>query len=229
MNNFSSQEQPLSLLSEDAQLDLERHRISATNVMHKHCARLTEAIDRLAYQLPNVARTAFLLAQVLHHGGKVLVAGNGGSAVQAQHFAAELVGRFKREHDPYPVMAITSDAAILTAVANDYGYQYVFARQIQAFGQAGDILIIFSTSGESENLISAASAARYRKMSIIAILGESRCRMENLADVVVQVPAMETATIQELHMLVAHVLCDLIEARFVGEEIDKWGPDSRER
>ncbi len=143
---------------------------------------------------------------------KVLVAGNGGSAAEAQHFAAELVGRFKRERAPYAVLSLTTDTSILTAVANDYGYADVFARQVLAFGQSGDLLIAFSTSGESENLLRAAVAGHQSRMTVIAITGDRPNRLDRLADVTVRVPVVDTAVAQELHMIVTHILCDIAES-----------------
>jgi D-sedoheptulose 7-phosphate isomerase len=142
----------------------------------------------------------------------VLVAGNGGSAAEAQHFAAELVGRFKRERAPYAVLSLTTDTALLTAVANDYGYTDVFARQVRALGQPGDLLVAFSTSGESENLVRAATAARRHGMAVAAVTGGRPSRLERLADVTVRVPVVDTAVAQELHMAVTHILCDIVES-----------------
>jgi len=160
------------------------------------------------------------LIETLRSGHKVLVAGNGGSAAEAQHFAAELVGRFKRERSPYAVLSLTTDTSILTAIANDYGYQDVFARQVLALGQPGDMLIVFSTSGESENLLCAAEAAQRCLMTIIAITGDRPNRLECLADVTVRVPTVDTAITQELHMMVTHILCDIVESELMSCEGD---------
>ncbi len=157
------------------------------------------------------------LVETLRTGHKVLVAGNGGSAAEAQHFAAELVGRFKRERAPYAVLSLTTDTSILTAVANDYGYQNVFARQVSAFGQTGDMLIAFSTSGESENLVYAAEAAQRSSMTVIAITGDRPSRLECLASVTVRVPTVDTAVAQELHMIVTHILCDIVESQLAAQ------------
>ncbi len=160
------------------------------------------------------------LIETLRSGHKVLVAGNGGSAAEAQHFAAELVGRFKRERSPYAALSLSADTSILTAVANDYGYQNVFARQVMALGQPGDMLIVFSTSGESENLLCAAEAAQRCLMTIIAITGDRPNRLESLADVTVRVPTVDTAITQELHMMVTHILCDIVESELMSCEGD---------
>ena len=159
-----------------------------------------------------LAEVAVRLVDTLRTGHKVLAVGNGGSAAEAQHFAAELVGRFKRERAPYAVLSLTTDTALLTAVANDYGYTDVFARQVRALGQPGDLLLAFSTSGESENLVRAATVARRHGMAVAAVTGGRPSRLERLADVTVRVPVVDTAVAQELHMAVTHILCDIVES-----------------
>lgn len=167
-----------------------------------------------------LTEVAARLVETLRTGHKVLVAGNGGSAAEAQHFAAELVGRFKRERAPYAVLSLTTDTSILTAVANDYGYQDIFARQVLALGQPGDLLIAFSTSGESENLVRAAAAAQQCLMIVVAVTGDRPNRLECLADVTVHVPVVDTAVTQELHMVVTHILCDIAETELAACEGD---------
>lgn len=177
---------------------------------------LTQSLSRIAI----IAEVAEQLIETLRSGRKVLVAGNGGSAAEAQHFAAELVGRFKHERSPYAVISLTTDTSILTAVANDYGYQDIFARQVLALGQDGDMLIVFSTSGESENLLCAARAAQQCHMPVIAITGDQPNRLECVADLTVHVPAIDTAITQELHMMVTHILCEIVESELMGFESD---------
>lgn len=160
---------------------------------------------------PALTRAAQALVAALRAGGTVLVAGNGGSAAEAQHFAAELVGRFKRERGPYAAIALTVDSSILTAVANDYGYEQVFARQIAALGRPGDLFIAYSTSGESENLILAARQARGQGMQVLAVTGERFSRLAGLADIALQIAAPDTALTQEIHMMVTHLLCEAAE------------------
>lgn len=192
--------------------------LSLATLLAEHCALLTAALKRLPTQIESLAELAVRLAHALQHGRKVLIAGNGGSAAEAQHFAAELVGRFKRERAPYPVMALTTDTAILTAVANDYGYHDVFARQVLAFGRADDLLIGFSTSGESENVLRAFQAGCEMGMFCAAIVGRRQCRLAGLADLSIQAPAMDTSAIQEIHMVIIHLLCDIVEAHLVEVE-----------
>ncbi len=190
------------------------------NVLALRRRTLDDALAQFATRAQALAEIAKLLVETLRSGHKVLVAGNGGSAAEAQHFAAELVGRFKRERVPYAVLSLTTDTSILTAVANDYGYAEVFARQVRGFGQPGDLLLLFSTSGESENLVRAAMEARRCLVSVAAITGDRSSRLEQIADVTVRVPVVDTAIAQELHMIATHILCDITET-----ELAKWeGP-----
>jgi D-sedoheptulose 7-phosphate isomerase len=177
---------------------------------------LAGTLAELGAQTAALAAVADRLVGTLRGGHKVLVAGNGGSAAEAQHFTAELVGRFKRERDPYAVLALTADTTLLTAVANDYGYADVFARQVRALGQRGDLLLLYSTSGESENVVRAAADARPRGVAVVAVTGARPSRLAAVADTVVRVPIVDTAVAQELHMLVTHVLCDVAEAALAG-------------
>lgn len=181
-------------------------------------ARMDEALAQLGQCAPTLAEVAARVIDVLGSGRKVLVAGNGGSAAEAQHFATELIGRFRREREPYAVVALTADTAALTAIANDYGYQEVFARQVRGLGRRDDLLLLFSTSGESENLVRAASAARQGGLTTVAIVGARPCRLAQQATVTVGVPASEAALVQELHHVVTHLLCEVIEAELARME-----------
>jgi D-sedoheptulose 7-phosphate isomerase len=185
------------------------------NALTCHQKMLDAALAQFIKGATLFTKATARLIETLRTGHKVLVAGNGGSAAEAQHFAAELVGRFKRERSPYAVLSLTADTSIITAVANDYGYQDVFARQVSAFGQPGDMLLAFSTSGESENLMRAAEAAQRCLMTVIAVTGDRPNRLECLADVTVHMPSVDTAITQELHMVVTHILCDIVESELV--------------
>ena len=168
-----------------------------------------------------IARAAALLTDCLFADGKILACGNGGSAADAQHFAAELVGRFERERPELPAIALTTDTSLLTAVANDYSFEHVFAKQVRALGAKGDVLLAISTSGNSQNVIAAILAAHEREMRIVALTGKGGGRIgEILApeDVHLCVPHSRTARIQEVHLLTIHCLCDVVDATLLGDD-----------
>jgi D-sedoheptulose 7-phosphate isomerase len=177
-----------------------------------------DAADDLA---PRIARAAGVLTECLLADGKILVCGNGGSAADAQHFAAELVGRFERERPELPAIALTTDSSLLTAVANDYSFEQIFAKQVRALGSKGDVLLAISTSGNSRNVIAAIEAARQRDMHVVALTGKGGGQMGGLlgdSDVHLCVPHSRTARIQEVHLLTIHCLCDIIDATLLGDE-----------
>lgn len=186
-------------------------QVSIFQSIARHTQSLGEALIQLETSSSILTEVALHIMNTLQSGHKLLVAGNGGSAAEAQHFAAEFVGRFQQERAAYAAIALTADTALLTAVANDYGYSQVFARQIGAVGQPGDLLLLFSTSGESENLVQAAIAGHERSIEVIAIISNRTCRLELKADLVLRVPAIDTALTQELHMLITHLLCEIVE------------------
>jgi D-sedoheptulose 7-phosphate isomerase len=158
-----------------------------------------------------ITAAAHLISKTLAQGGKILICGNGGSAADSQHFAAEIVGRFAREREAWPAIALTTDTSILTAVANDYAFDAVFARQVEGLGGSGDVLIGLSTSGNSENVLRAAVSAHQKSMKVIALLGNRGGKMAALADIALRVPANQTPRIQELHAFILHVWAETIE------------------
>jgi D-sedoheptulose 7-phosphate isomerase len=163
-----------------------------------------------------------LMFTALSNGNKILACGNGGSAADCQHFAAELVGRFERERLPLPALALTVDTSILTAVGNDYSFNDIFTKQVQAFGQPGDVLLALSTSGNSGNVLAAVEAALERDMRVVALTGKGGGKMGALlteADVHICVPHDRTARIQEVHLLTIHCLCDGIDVALFGGEV----------
>jgi len=164
-----------------------------------------------------VERAAERVAERLAGGGKLLVCGNGGSAADAQHFAAELVGRFEGERRALPALALTTDTSILTAVANDYSYHLVFARQVAAFATPGDLLVAISTSGRSANVLAAAAEARRIGCPVIALTGEGGGDLAGAAEVVLAVPSRRTSRIQEIHALCLHALLERVEARLAAD------------
>ncbi len=171
---------------------------------------------------PSISAAVELMFSALSNGNKILACGNGGSAADCQHFAAELVGRFERERFPLPAIALTTDTSILTAVGNDYSFKEIFSKQVQAFGQAGDILLAISTSGHSANVLAAVEAALEREMRIVAFTGKDGGQLGKLltdADVHINVQHARTARIQEVHLCAIHCICDGIDvALFGGDE-----------
>ena len=170
---------------------------------------------------PLIARAADVLAECLLADGKILACGNGGSASDAQHFAAEMVGRFERERPELPAISLATDTSILTAVANDYSFEQVFAKQVRALGAKGDTLLAISTSGNSANVIAAIEAARDREMRVVALTGRDGGRVGAMlgeGDVHLCVPHERTARIQEVHLLMIHCLCDAVDNTLLGDE-----------
>ena len=168
-----------------------------------------------------IARAGAILTDCLFADGKILSCGNGGSAADAQHFAAELVGRFERERPELPAIALTTDTSLMTAVANDYSFEQIFAKQVRALGAKGDVLLAISTSGNSPNVVAALQAAQEREMHVVALTGKGGGRMGELlgpGDVHLCVPHDRTMRIQEVHLLTIHCLCDAIDATLLGDE-----------
>jgi D-sedoheptulose 7-phosphate isomerase len=159
-----------------------------------------------------MAKAVGLSVAALRGGHKLHFAGNGGSAADAQHWAGELVSRFYYDRPGLPAIALTTDTSILTAIGNDYGYDYVFARQVEALGQEGDVLVAISTSGNSRNVVRAIEAARAKRMVVIGFTGQGGGQMAELCDLCFRVPSGETPRIQEGHEALGHLLCALIEA-----------------
>jgi D-sedoheptulose 7-phosphate isomerase len=166
--------------------------------------------------MASVLAAAERIAASLKAEGKVLLAGNGGSAADAQHIAAELVGRLVDDRAPLAAIALTTDTSALTAIGNDYGFEHVFARQVSALGRAGDVFIGISTSGKSPNILAALQAARERKLVAIGLTRDGQTPMSALCDVVVGVPETETALIQQIHITAAHAICHLVERELFG-------------
>ena len=177
---------------------------SSSEILSSAIAATKETLQSLIKLEPQVAKAADLIEQCLRAGNKLLVCGNGGSAADASHFATELVVRFAGDRPAYPAICLAGDGGLLTAAGNDYGFDEIFARQVAAFGQPGDLLICLTTSGKSKNVIRALEEAKARKVKTIAFLGR---------DVDLLIRSNSTARIQEAHQLLLHVLCEIIEAR----------------
>jgi D-sedoheptulose 7-phosphate isomerase len=170
------------------------------------------AIDDRAF-CRTIGAIAELAAEALRAGGKLLLAGNGGSAADAQHIAGELVGRLNYDRAPVAAIALTTDSSVLTAVANDYGYESVFERQIRGLGRPGDVLIAISTSGRSPNILRAIAAAREQGLTVVGFTGRTGGELVPLCDLCLHAPSEATQLIQQIHITAAHIICGLIEER----------------
>lgn len=181
-----------------------------------------ETKQKAADVLPDkIVMAAELMVSTLLNEGKILSCGNGGSAGDSQHFSSELLNRFERERPALPAIALTTDTSTLTSIANDYSYNEIFSKQIRALGRSGDVLLAISTSGNSKNIIEAIKGAHQRAMKVVALTGREGGAMRNLlqeGDVEICVPSAVTARIQEVHLLVIHCLCDLIDNKLFGGE-----------
>lgn len=179
----------------------------------QHIQRSLDAKNTIAGDdafLAKLESAAAICAKAIKQGHKVLFAGNGGSASDAQHLAAELVGRYKHDRPSIAGIALTTDTSALTAIGNDYGYDEVFARQLSGLGQSGDVFVAISTSGNSANVLRACEVAKEKGITIIGMSG-AKGKLREISDVCLDVQAPETATIQECHIMLGHILCDLVE------------------
>ncbi|NOQ64890.1 MAG: SIS domain-containing protein [Methyloprofundus sp.] len=173
-------------------------------------------INQLSTLKPLISHASKLIISTLLSGHKILLCGNGGSAADCQHFAAEMVVRYQKNRRAYPAIALTTDASILTAQPNDFDFDSVFSRQIEALGSAGDCLIAFSTSGNSKNIIQASLAAKQQQMTVIGLLGSEGGELRSLVDMPIVIPSNTTARVQEAHQLIYHWWCEMLDA--VSEE-----------
>ena len=184
-----------------------------------HLRRSQQAVERVAADEKFVAATVAIaerIAASLKSGGKLLLAGNGGSASDAQHIAAEFVGRFVNDRAPLAAIALTTDTSALTAIGNDYGFEHVFERQVRALGRKGDVFIGISTSGKSPNVVTALKAARELGLVCVGFTKDAQTPMHALCDLVLAVPSEETALIQQIHITAAHAICQLVERELFG-------------
>jgi len=196
----------------------------------KYVASSAQQVDRIlgiwnehlevAKTLPTLASTVSSVVDLFYasmaRGGQLLIAGNGGSAADAQHMAAELTGRFLREREPFRALALHPNTSSLTAVGNDYGYEHVFERELRAHAQPGDVLLAISTSGNSPNVLLAIEAARQSKVAVVGLTGESGGRMRAACDLCICVPTKSTPRMQEMHITIIHTICEFLEERLAG-------------
>jgi D-sedoheptulose 7-phosphate isomerase len=189
-----------------------------------HFRRSREILDRAASDgamMQAMIRATDAMAAALRSGNKILIAGNGGSAADAQHIAGEFLSRLNFDRNPLPAIALTTDTSVLTAIGNDYGFEQVFERQVRGLAHKGDVLLAISTSGASANVVAAVHAARERDMRVVALTGKGGGRMAELlveGDVHVCVPHARTARIQEIHLLAIHCMCDIIDHTLLGDD-----------
>ena len=183
------------------------HRPTIERIWDEH-VHVAKALHSLA---GDVDRVVQLIAESMAAGGVLLVCGNGGSAADAQHIAAELTGRFFRDRKPLPALALHANTSSLTAIGNDYGYGEVFAREVGAHGRRGDVLLAISTSGNSHNIVRAIEIAREKDMAVVGLTGADGGKMRDLCDLCLCVPSTSTPRIQECHILIGHTICELLE------------------
>lgn len=173
--------------------------------------RLVQKVQRSKKLLKEIALAGAMMKVAIAAGHKIMFCGNGGSAADAQHWAAEIVGRFQKERRGMPAIALTVDTSVLTAIANDYGYERVFARQVEALGNAGDVLVALSTSGSSPNVLAAVEEARKSGIKTIGMTAQGGGKMAEICDVCLAIPDKVTARAQEMHSLIGHILCEIVE------------------
>ena len=195
--------------------------INIENRITRHFQDSIDTKQRVVAALtPHIATASHSMMNCLKNGGKILSCGNGGSAADSQHFAAELVGRFEREREELAAIALTTDSSILTAVGNDYSFDEIFSKQVRALGKRGDILFAISTSGNSKNVVAAIDAAHLKGMNVVAMTGRNGGNIAGLmqtGDVLLNVDSQVTTRIQEVHLLMLHCLCDAIDNLMFGE------------
>ena len=189
----------------------------SNTVIHDHLSALSALSREVSESMAGeIQALADQVLETLLGGGKLMFCGNGGSAADAQHLAAEYVVRFSRERRALAVLALTTDTSVLTAGGNDYGYDTIFSRQVEALGRAGDLLIFHSTSGESDNLLAAAEAAGRLGIGTAALLAKGGGRLRELVDLPLVVPTESTARAQEMHLAIGHIVCELVDAAVAG-------------
>ena len=188
-----------------------------TKTIEKISAHIQESINAKSKLLSsieileNLEEASSLLIKILQKKGKIMLIGNGGSAADSQHLAAEFITRLNFDRGSLPAIALSADTSVLTAISNDYGFTHVFSRQIEAIGNEGDALISISTSGQSANIVKAAQIAKDKNIKIISLIGSKQSKLHDLSDIVLTTKVTNTARIQEIHILYGHILCSLVE------------------
>lgn len=183
--------------------------------------QISENFVKIQDKASTIEQISQLWINALAQGKKVIFCGNGGSAADSQHLAAELMGRYKFDRNPMPAMSLTVDTSALTAIGNDYGYDKVFSRQLRGIGNEGDVLVGISTSGNSKNILDAFAVAKEKGVKIVAFTGESGGKMKEIADICLNVPSDITNNIQEMHIACGHLICGIVEAHFFANVEEK--------
>lgn len=181
------------------------------NIIDNYFNNHIETINNLKDQKDKILSIANTIHNCFNNGGKLYICGNGGSASDAQHIAAELVGKYLKDKDALPAVSLSTDTSILTAISNDYGYDQIFKRQIDALATEKDIIMVISTSGNSKNIINAIKAAKEKKSMTIGLLGETNGKAKDIVDISISVPSNFTPHIQEAHIMIGHIICQIIE------------------
>jgi len=188
-------------------------------IIKRHILEHQEVLNSIDSQTPAIEKIALLMIDALKKGKAIFWCGNGGSASDAQHLAGELVGRFVGDRKPLKSMALNADSAVMTCILNDYGYEYLFSRQVEGLGNEGDILVGITTSGNSQNVLNALDIANKKQMITIGLLGKGGGKALSMASEAIVIESNTTARVQEMHITVGHILCDLIEE---GLNLKKW-------
>ena len=193
---------------------MEGQRIEKIDAILRESVRAKEELRRQASELEKIEKVSKLMVKALKNGKKVILFGNGGSAADAQHIACELTGRFKLERRGLPVIALTTNTSVLTAIANDYGYDRVFSRQVEGIVEQGDVVIGISTSGKSRDVIEGIRVAKERKAFTVGLTGADGGNLNEISDICIKVPSHDTQRIQETHITIGHIICQLVEEGF---------------
>lgn len=178
-------------------------------------SHIETAQNTLKTLVDDIAKAGSLMVESLKNGNKIMICGNGGSAADAQHFAAELSGRYMENRDAISAVALTTDSSAITAIGNDFGFEYIFSRQVEALAKSGDILLAISTSGESENILKAINVAKSKNCKVIGLSGKGGGSMNDYVDLNIIIPSQSTPRIQEMHLMIEHILCNIIERAYV--------------
>ena len=207
-----------------ASLPLRRRVPPVPGLVEEYVSDLTSALAGFIAEADRIDRWGSEIRQALSSGGRLLAAGNGGSAATAQHLTSELVGRLVTERPPFSAIALHADTSSLTAIANDYGFDDTFARQVTAHGRSGDILLLISTSGNSPNIVAAAHAGRERRMTVWGLCGRKNAALDGVCDDCLHVDAITASIVQEIHLVVVHLLCTIVDSAHRPTGVQQFTP-----